>query len=85
MTPNTPPFVTFSTGAQLLIDEGLVDSITPDGLRYIARTDEAWPFGDEPGRHPYVMIGNARTMEKGIFLAYFKAGPPRGGRGPNKS
>lgn len=84
MTPKTPPFVTFTTGAQLLIGEGLVESITPDGLRYIARKAKDWPFGDEPGRHPYVMVGNARTMETGVFLAYFENGPTRGGRGPNQ-
>lgn len=83
MTERKPPFVTFTTGAKLLIDEGLTESITPDGLRYIARTDENWPFGDQPDKHPYVMVGNARTMETGIFLSFFKAGPPRGGRGPN--
>lgn len=84
MTRNDPPFVTFTTGAQLLIDEGLVESITPDGLRYIARTAADWPFGDGREKHRYVMVGNARTMETGVFLAYFKAGPARGGRGPNK-
>ena len=84
MTPKEPAFVTFTTGAELLINEGLVESITPDGLRYIARKAKDWPFGDEPDRHPYVMVGNARTMERGVFLEYFKAGPPRGGRGPNK-
>jgi hypothetical protein len=84
VTPKTPPFVTFTTGAQLLINEGLVESITPDGLRYIARTAKDWPFGDKPDRHPYVMVGNARTMETGIFLTYFRNGPSRGGRGPNK-
>lgn len=83
MTAKLPPFVTFKTGPQLLIDEGLVESITPDGLRYIARKDDTWPFGDDPGKHPYVMVGNARTMETGVFLEFFKAGPPRGGRGPN--
>ena len=80
-----PPFVTFTTGAQLLIDEGLVESITPDGLRYIAREIKDWPFGDKPDKHPYVMVANARTKETGVFLAFFKDGPPRGGRGPNKS
>lgn len=84
MTDQTPPFVTFTTGARLLIDKGLVESITPDGLRYIARTAKDWPFGDQPGKHSYVQVGNARTMETGVFLAYFKDGPPRGGRGPNK-
>lgn len=81
----TPVFVTFTTGAQLLIDEGLVESITPDGLRYIARNDDTWPFGDAAGKHPYTKIGNARTMETGVFLNYFRGGKPRGGRGPNKS
>lgn len=84
MTAKSPAFVTFSTGPRLLIDEGLVDSITPDGLRYIARTAGDWPFGEGDDKHPYVMVGNARTMETGVFLEYFKAGPPRGGRGPNK-
>lgn len=83
MTQKDPTFVTFTTGAQLLIDEGLVESITPDGLRYIARTADDWPFGEGDTKHPYVQVGNARTMETGVFLAYFKAGPPRGGRGPN--
>lgn len=85
MNPKSPTFVTFATGAQLLIDRGLVESITPDGLRYIARNSDDWPFGTGPGQLPYVQVGNARTMETEAFLAYFKAGPPRGGRGPNKS
>lgn len=84
MTNEPPPFVTFTTGARLLVDEGLVDSITPDGLRYIARTADDWPFGDGPDKHPYIQIGNARTMERGKFLAYFRSGPTRGGRGPNE-
>ena len=81
MSEPLPPFVTFNSGPQLLIDAGLVDSITPDGLRYIARNAEDWPFGDEDGKHPYVRIGNTRTMETGVFLAYFKGGRRHGGRG----
>lgn len=84
-----PPFVTFTTGAKLLAEQGLVQSITPDGLRYIARTADDWPFGDKPGRLPYVMAGRTRTMQTGAFLAYFRQGPARGGRGlkpkPKKS
>jgi hypothetical protein len=76
-----PPFVTFTTGAALLVEQGLVQSITPDGLRYIARTAEDWPFGDKDGQSPYVMAGRTRTMETGTFLAYFRQGPARGGRG----
>jgi hypothetical protein len=76
-----PPFVTFTTGAALLQKLGLVDSITPDGLRYIARTDPHWRFGDKPGQTAYVEIAGARTMETGIFLSMFEHGPRRGGRG----
>lgn len=78
-----PPFVTFTTGAALLVQMRLVQSITPDGLRYIARTADDWPFGDKPGRLPYVMAGRTRTMETGKFLTYFRQGPVRGGRGVN--
>lgn len=76
-----PPFVTFTTGATLLVKQGLVRSITPDGLRYIARTAKDWPFGGEAGQLPYVMAGRTRTMHTGTFLAYFRKGPARGGRG----
>ncbi|MFJ9799856.1 hypothetical protein [Streptomyces sp. NPDC101145] len=79
-----PPVVTFATGAPLLVQLGLVGTITPDGLRYIARTDPDWPFG--PGRqHPYIQVGNARGMETRVFLAFFASGPARGGRGLNRS
>jgi hypothetical protein len=80
-TDGTPLFVTFKTGASLLMERGLVDTITPDGLRYIAREVDSWPFGNKPGKLPYGMVGNTRTMETGTFLSYFKDGPPRGGRG----
>lgn len=75
-----PPIVTFTTGAPLLVQEGLVESITPDGLRYLARKRDDWPFGDGK-KHPYIQLGNARAMDTKVFLAYFKAGPIRGGRG----
>lgn len=81
----TPLFVTFKTGAALLRERGLVDSITPDGLRYIAREVGSWPFGDDPGKLPYGRVGNTRTMETGTFLSYFKDGPPRGGRGRTRN
>lgn len=87
MTPrcrrDLPPYVTFKTGAELLVSEGIVSSITPDGLRYIARKQpEDWPFG-EGRRHAYGMVGNAQVMETGPFLSYFRKHPPRG-RGPDK-
>lgn len=83
MTPNhskSQAVVTFTSGAKLLVDEGIVDYITGDGLRWIARNREDWPFGE--GRpHPYGQLGNAKTMARTPFLAYFRKNPPIG-RGP---
>jgi hypothetical protein len=85
MTDDLPPFVTFTTGAPLLVELGLVDSITPDGLRYHARKNpDWWRFGDRSDQIPYVMVGPVRTMETGKFIEMFKDGPRRGGRGRKK-
>ena len=81
---DVPPVVTFATGAPLLIELGLVGTITPDGLRYIARSDPEWPFGPDR-QHPYLPVGNARGMSTREFLAFFAQGPARGGRGMNRS
>ncbi|MFE6126757.1 hypothetical protein ACFQ6Q_00570 [Streptomyces sp. NPDC056437] len=80
--PTHPPVVTFTTGAALLMQEGLVESITPEGLRYLAKKDD-WPFGmpGEGRKYEYGKVGNAKTMETKAFLDYFRTGPPRGGRG----
>lgn len=86
MTDDLPSFVTFTTGAPLLVDLGLVDNITPDGLRYHARKNpDWWRFGDRPDQIPYVMVGPVRTMETGAFIEMFKDGPRRGGRGRKTS
>lgn len=74
-----PPVVTFTTGAPLLVRLGLVESITPDGLRYLARRKD-WPFGPDR-KHRYGQIGNARTMATEPFLDYFRQGRRHGGRG----
>lgn len=79
-----PAFVTFASGAKLLKKLDLVDQITPDGIRYIARTSSDWPFGE--GRpHPYVEVGAARTMQTGPFLDFFRTGVRRGGNGLKKT
>jgi hypothetical protein len=81
--PDQPVFVTFETGAQLLVELDVDPEATAAALRYTARTDvDHWPFG-EGKPHPYVMVGNARTMETGVFLDYFRK-HPRGGRGRDK-
>ena len=82
MSTALPPFVTFASGAALLMELGLVDEITADGLRYHAlQNPDWWRFGDRPDQMPYVMVGSTRTMETGVFVAMFKDGPRRGGRG----
>jgi hypothetical protein len=75
-----PEYVTFTEGARLLVSEGIVTSMTPQGLRYIARTRDDWPFGDGR-REPYRDAGRTRMMRTVPFLAYFRKHPPKG-RGP---
>lgn len=82
------PYISFTEGAKLLVDRNLVSSMTPQGLRYIARNRPEWPFGEgrtKSGkkRTPYFMASGTRMMPTREFLAYFEEKPPRG-RGPNK-
>lgn len=82
MSDDLPAFVTFTTGAELLVEKGLVDSITPEGLRYHARKNPPWwRFGNRADQTPYVMVGPVRTMQTETFLEMFKEGPRRGGIG----
>jgi len=67
-----PPAVTFKSGAQLLVDLGIVDHITHQGIRHIAATHPKWPFG--PGReHPYWSLSNATVMATEPFVDFFRA------------
>ena len=75
-----PPAVTFQSGAELLVEQQIVDSITHQGIRYIADNHKDWPFG--PGReHSYWTIANATVMATGPFLQFFRDHPDVG-RGP---
>ncbi|WP_448334004.1 hypothetical protein [Streptomyces sp. DSM 41534] len=66
-----PPAVTFQSGAKLLIDLGIVDHITHQGIRHIAKTNPRWPFG--PGRpQPYWELANATVMDTDPFLDFFR-------------
>jgi hypothetical protein len=80
VTPNgpLPPAVTFQSGAALLIELGVVDHITHQGIRYIAETHPKWPFG--PGRqHPYWDLANAKVMATEPFLQFFRENYRRDG------
>ncbi|MEU9998102.1 hypothetical protein [Streptomyces sp. NPDC050848] len=69
-----PPAVTFTSGAELLVELGIVDSITREGVRHIATSDRYaayWPFGpDKP--HPYGRANNALIMATEPFLDFFR-------------
>jgi hypothetical protein len=67
-----PPAVTFRSGAELLIDLGIVESITHQGVRYIADHSPDWPFGSGKD-HSYWVIANATVMATGPFLEFFRA------------
>lgn len=67
-----PPAVTFQTGAQLLVQLGIVDHITHQGVRHIADQEEAtWPFGDDKD-HRYWTLAGATVMATGPFLEFFE-------------
>ena len=72
--PRLPPAVTFTSGAELLMREGIVESITREGVRHIAtskRYEKTWPFGpDKP--HPYGKAGTAVLMATEPFLEFFR-------------
>lgn len=82
---NIPEYVTFTAAADLLVRCGLAQSMTPQGLRYLARTRDDWPFGDEEDREPYLLAhpSSTRLMRTKVFLDFFRKHPPTG-RGPDK-
>lgn len=76
-----PPMVSFATGAELLVREGIAPNMTREAVRR-ASQHEDWPFGpDKP--YPYWDVANALLMETGPFLEFFRKHPPMG-RGPDK-
>lgn len=82
-----PAYVSFTDAAKLLVRHGVAGSMTPQGLRYIARSRDnrdSWPFGDKPGQEPYLTAGNTRLMRTALLLEHFRKHPPTG-RGPDRS
>jgi len=90
MTSKNEPqdYVSFRDGAALLVERGLAKTMSPQGLRYIARSRaDYWPFGeghtkDGVQRVPYLSTGGMHLMLTSVFLDYFEKHPPTG-RGPN--
>lgn len=77
-----PPMVTFTSGAELLVRLGIVSNMTREGVRKIAKTDPAWPFGPDRD-HRYKKIANAQAMDTEPFLEFFRERKVRG-RGPDQ-
>jgi hypothetical protein len=73
-----PPAVSFQSGADLLMQLGIVDHITHQGIRHIAATHPDWRFGmDRP--YPYWKISNTTVMETQPFLDFFREHPRASG------
>lgn len=86
-----PDYISFTTAAALIVRRGLVGSMTPRGLRYMATArsskntapEQRWPFGDEPGQEPYLIAGKTRMMRTAALIEYLEKYPPKG-RGPDR-
>lgn len=90
--PDYPAYISFTDAAALIVRRGLVGSMTPRGLRYMAMARngkqtlaaQRWPFGDGPGQEPYLTAGRTRMMRTEKLLEYLEKFPPTG-RGPAKT
>lgn len=85
-----PEYISFTDAAKLIVRFGLAGSMTPQGLRYMARSRDKrdgeriksrWPFGDKPGQTPYLMAADTRLMKTKLLIEYLERYPPTG-RGP---
>lgn len=88
--PDYPAYISFTDAATLIVRRGVVSSMTPRGLRYLANArstsedlpaEQRWPFGDGPGQEPYLPAGRTRMMRTELLLEYLEKHPPTG-RGP---
>jgi hypothetical protein len=87
-----PAYISFTDAAALIVRCGLVGSMTPRGLRYMATArsskttplEELWPFGDGPDQEPYLTAGRTRMMRTDRLLEYLEKYPPTG-RGPARN
>lgn len=72
--------VTFTQAAERLVQEEVVRSMTPEGLRKLARSDAEWPLTSED----YGETAGARTFPYEVLLKYMNTRSKRKGRGPAK-
>jgi hypothetical protein len=87
-----PDYISFTDAATLIVRRGLAGSMTPRGLRYMARAraniskpvEKRWPFGTGPGQEPYLIAGKTRMMRTKVLIDYLEKYPPKG-RGPARA
>lgn len=72
--------LTFAQAAERLVADEHVRSMTPEGLRKLARTDPEWPVA--PGE--YGVVAGARLLPYEHVVRYFQTRSKRKGRGPAK-
>ncbi|MFJ9234129.1 hypothetical protein ACIRJ3_03980 [Streptomyces anulatus] len=73
--------LTFAQAAERLAAEGIVRSMTPEGLRKLARTDPEWPVSADD----YATVAGARTLPYELLVTYMATRSKRRGRGPDRA
>lgn len=73
--------LTFALAAERLVADGLVRSMSAEGLRKLARTDPEWPVGPTE----YGQVAGARTLPYERLVDYMRTRSKRTGRGPDKT
>ncbi len=63
--------VTFTSGAALLVELGIVPNMTREGVRMVSKRDREWPFG-EGRQYPYGELAGAQTMAAVPFVEFFR-------------
>lgn len=72
--------LSFSQAAERLTADGVVRSMSAEGLRKLARTDPEWPF--DPSE--YGTVAGARMLHYERLVDYFRTRSKRPGRGPSR-
>lgn len=75
-----PTMLSFAEAAERLVEDGIAQSMTAEGLRKLARDPASgWPIG--PG--DYRVVGKTRMLPYELLVPYMQA--RRRGRGPDKT
>ena len=73
--------LSFAQAAERLVASGHVRSMSPEGLRKLARTDPEWPIAADEYGH----VAGARLVPYERVVRYFEVRSKRRGRGPARA